>query len=197
MVQTGNRGQVGIGTVIAFIAMAMTAAIAAGVLINVGGLLEAEADATAEDTSNRVSDRLEVLTATGRVSANDSIETYNFTLARGPGSGAVRIENVTFEIVDSVTADTYVVGNGSNDTARDVRVLTAQSDGLVITDKGDRYIVSITPTDSDARLKPGQSAMVTVTTASGASTRTRIRAPESLAGRSEAKLYYPNTGWVK
>jgi len=197
MSQTGTRGQVGIGTVIAFIAMAMTAAIAAGVLINVGGLLEAEANAAAEDSSNRVSDRLLVVSVTGHVSANDSIDIYNFTLARGPGSGDIRIENVSFEIIDSESADTYVVGNGSDDAVREVRVLTAQSDDLVLTEKGDRYILSINAGDRDGELRPGESAMVTLTTASGASTRVEISAPESMVDRSEAKLYYPNTGWVR
>lgn len=197
MFQTGTRGQVGVGTVIAFIAMAMTAAIASGVLINVGGLLETQAETTADDASNRVSDRLQVVSVTGRVSGNDSIETYNFTLARGPGSGAIRIENVSFEIVDSESAEASLVGNGSDDMVRDIRVLTAQSDDLVITDKGDRYIVSIDAGDRDAELGPGESAVVTLTTAAGASTRTEISAPESLAGRAEAKLYYPNTGWVR
>jgi len=171
MSQTGTRGQVGIGTVIAFIAMAMTAAIAAGVLINVGGLLEAEANAAAEDSSNRVSDRLLVVSVTGHVSANDSIDMYNFTLARGPGSGDLHIENVSFEIIDSESAETYVVGNGSDDAVREVRVLTAQSDDLVLTEKGDRYILSINAGDRDGELRPGESAMVTLTTASGASTR--------------------------
>jgi len=197
MFRTGTRGQVGIGTVIAFIAMAMTAAIAAGVMINVGGLLEAEAAATAEDSSNRVSDRLLVLSVTGHVSENDSIDMYNFTLARGPGSGNLHIENVSFEIIDSESADTYVVGNGSDDAVREVRVLTAQSDDLVMTAKGDRYILSINAGDRDGELRPGESAMVTLTTASGASTRKEISTPESLTGRSEVKLYYPNTGWVR
>ena len=197
MFQPGTRGQVGVGTVIAFIAMAMTAAIAAGVLTNVGGLLEAEAAATADDSSNRVSDRLQVVSVTGGVSATDRIDTYNFTLARGPGSGEIRIENVSFELIDSVSAETSLVGNGSDDIVREVRVLTAQSDDLVITDKGDRYIVSIDASNRSAELGPGESAVVTLTTAAGASTRAEISAPESLASRSEAKLYYPNTGWVR
>ena len=197
MFHTRTRGQVGIGTVIVFIAMAMTAAIAAGVLINVSGLLEAEADATAEDSSNRVSDRLLILSVTCRVSENESIDVYNFTLSRGPGSGNLHIENVSFEIIDSESVDTYVVGNGSDDAVREVRVLTAQSDDLVMTEKGDRYILSINAGDRDGELRPGESAMVTLTTASGASTRVEISAPESMVSRSEAKLYYPNTGWVR
>lgn len=197
MDRTGTRGQVGIGTVVAFIAMAATAAIAAGVLINVGGLLEAEAETVADDSSSRVGDRALILSVTGSVSANDTIDTYNFTLARGPGSGDLSIENVSFEIVDSESDDPFVVGNGSDDTVRDVRVLTAEGDDLVMSGKGDRYILSTDTSDRDGELRPGESAMVTVTTASGASTTVEISAPKSLTERSEAKLYYLNSGRVR
>ena len=62
-----NRGQVGIGTLIVFIAMVLVAAIAAGVLVNTADMLQESAEQTGEDSQAQVSDRLRVVDAYGEV----------------------------------------------------------------------------------------------------------------------------------
>jgi len=60
-----NRGQVGIGTLIVFIAMVLVAAIAAGVLVDTAGFLQSKAQQTGEDSTEKVTNRVEIVETYG------------------------------------------------------------------------------------------------------------------------------------
>lgn len=66
-----ERAQVGIGTLIVFIAMVLVAAIAAGVLLNTAGLLETQAMATGEESTRQVTNNMQIISEVGYNVAGD------------------------------------------------------------------------------------------------------------------------------
>ena len=182
-----DRGQVGIGTLIVFIAMVLVAAIAAGVLINTAGLLQTQAEATGEETQQQVSDRLQIQSATGKVNSDGNITKVNLTVTKSPGADNIQLENVTYEWVteDAVTSDVI-------DPDTNINYIENATADNVITDRGDRYKLTFENDDitgdSNVYLSGGASATVTLTTAPGASTIEEIRVPDSLVDRDAVKL---------
>ncbi len=125
-----DRGQVGIGTLIVFIAMVLVAAIAAGVLINTAGFLQTQAEATGEESTAQVSDNIEVVSSIGEIKDGANLETADFedapaendivragiTVQKSAGSGDIDLSDATIQYLSNdATTLTHVDTDGLDD----------------------------------------------------------------------------------
>jgi len=123
MFNDNDRGQVGIGTLIVFIAMVLVAAIAAGVLINTAGLLQSQAEATGEESAEQVSDRVQVSTVIGSTIASDGtdvegdakIDLIEQTVLRSPGSDDINLQNAIIEVFANGESNTLTFAGDGDD----------------------------------------------------------------------------------
>ncbi|KTG09073.1 hypothetical protein AUR64_14835 [Haloprofundus marisrubri] len=151
-----DRGQVGIETLIIFIAMILVAAVAAGVLINTAGFLQNKASATSEDSTEQVSNQVLVASAVGEVnddsyfteanSGGEVITALKFTTMQSPGAGEIDMDDATIEYIgpngkvtlthaddQSASADNAEFGTSTlKDDDSSVPVLNAKDDRMEI-----------------------------------------------------------------
>ena len=107
-----DRGQVGIGTLIIFIALVLVAAVAAGVLVNTAGDLQSKAAATGEDAQAGVSNQIDVVSATGYDADNGGdkdIDTVELVIKKSAGSDDIDLSQATIQYNsgDSLVTLTY------------------------------------------------------------------------------------------
>jgi len=146
----GRRGQVGIGTLIVFIAMVLVAAIAAGVLINTAGFLQTQAEDTGTESTEQVADNLNVITTVGDVgSSGDTIDEAKIGVQPAAGAGNINLEEVTIQFVsDNSFANQVhiqdVETSGQSQVVFGTDAITAEDEtDNVMTDNADRYEIII------------------------------------------------------
>ena len=161
-----RRGQVGIGTLIVFIAMVLVAAIAAGVLINTAGFLQNQAEDTGTESTEQVADNLNVITEVGEVGTNnanaDEIGEVRIGVQPSAGANDINLAELTVQYVSDddfanlvapesgdtspsgITAGLYdnendqlVAGNGGSITSDPETIYTYGIDVITAENEGD------------------------------------------------------------
>ena len=180
-----DRGQVGIGTLIGFIAMVLVAAIAAGVLINTAGFLQTKSEQTGQESSAQVSNRVQVVSGFGSV-ANERVTTINLTVMRGSGSDDINLSAATIEWIGPNEAKTlvYTDKNAGSNTFNVSAIKDGDGSAPVLNTQNDRFTITMDAKAIGGALGEGESVKLKLTTQYGAVTLYRANIPQSLSQES-------------
>ncbi|GGK57859.1 archaellin/type IV pilin N-terminal domain-containing protein [Haloarcula sebkhae] len=197
-----DRGQVGIGTLIVFIAMVLVAAIAAGVLINTAGFLQSSAQATGQQSSDSTTNRIQVVSMTGdHFTGNSEVGVVNVTVKRAPGAGNVDLGKTTVQWIGP-SGSYYQLAVGGADGNPDGRfvvstvqdkddsqpVLNSVEDRLTISlDLGESREVTGATTFGKP-LPEGETATLRISSPAGAMTTEEVVVPKTISGESSVML---------
>ncbi|WP_319507278.1 archaellin/type IV pilin N-terminal domain-containing protein [uncultured Methanolobus sp.] len=113
-----TRAQVGIGTLIIFIAMVLVAAVAAAVLIQTSGILQQKAQSTGKQSTQEVSSNLmikniEGIRAKTGTNLSTTIDLLKLQVALNVGSSPVDVNQVVISITDGTEAHNLVYGGNA------------------------------------------------------------------------------------
>lgn len=187
MLDQENRGQVGIGTLIVFIAMVLVAAIAAGVLINTAGLLQAQAQQTGEETTAEVSNIFQIGKVVGsETTGNNKLDVLNVSARLSSGSDPINVSKASYTIE---TGDNATVVDGNVNTNDGIELFPIQSltdNTQVLSEQDDLMVVQFTLdnlTDVN-QLAESESITIVAQAPAGGSTYKQVQSPRRIENSS-------------
>jgi flagellin-like protein len=195
MFSTDERGQVGIGTLIVFIAMVLVAAIASGVLITTAGQLQSQASQTGEEATSEVSDVLRITDVIGTANksgGSTEIETLEVKIRLASGADSVEMNETSYTIatMGDTNAATVVSGNEST-TGVSYNQSQGLADGETTLTDGSQVIIAkfdLTQIDELNTLAADDSVSISVEAPAGGRTVVEKQAPGQLEDGSSYVL---------
>ncbi|MCX9012144.1 MAG: hypothetical protein OIN66_13615 [Candidatus Methanoperedens sp.] len=102
-----DQADVGIGTLIVFIAMVLVAAVAAAVLIQTSGVLQQKAQQTGKEVTAEVSSNLKVTSVIGQTDGNKTyVQLVNITVELAAGGSPIDFSKVVIKYINETTSTT-------------------------------------------------------------------------------------------
>jgi archaeal flagellin FlaB len=115
MRMANNRGMMGVGTLIIFIAVILVAAVAAAVLISTAGSLQQKALTTGGQSEEGVSTGAEAVSVMATdASINHDIQKLEMLMRLQAGSGAMKLNNTVIVMDTSATSQNLDYAGGSD-----------------------------------------------------------------------------------
>jgi len=114
-----NTADVGIGTLIIFIAMVLVAAVAAAVLIQTSGILQQKAQQTGKEAATEVTSNLNIVSVIGNVgnlSGTNNIDNFTIAIQLSAGGQNIDFKSVVVKYIDSAASESMNYSTNSTAT---------------------------------------------------------------------------------
>jgi archaeal flagellin FlaB len=96
MMSKGKRAEMGVGTLIIFIAMLLVAAVAAGVLIQTAGVLQEKSLTTGQQAKAQISTNARVIEVSASNGQGGNLTEFQEIIKLSPGSDPIKLEQIIF-----------------------------------------------------------------------------------------------------
>jgi len=170
---------VGIGTLIIFIAMVLVAAVAAAVLIQTSGVLQEKAQTTGKEATSEVSSNLKIVSVVGTVSSN-LINNLNVSVQVSAGGNPMDSTKIKIRYIDNNQSELIASPTYGEDR-------TVDSDATVLS-SGDLGYFSI-PLSGTLQLSLRQKATIQILPETGTMVVKDIIVPSTFGGNTQVQLF--------
>lgn len=172
---------VGIGTLIIFIAMVLVAAVAAAVLIQTSGVLQQKAQQTGKEATAEVSSNLKIVSVVGNVTGAGAIDQLDVLIEVSAGGNPIDTNTLKVKYINSNSANFLVLGgNLSYDEDRTV-------DGSdTVLSSGDLGKLTLT---LPATLNVRESATIQIIPETGTMVIKDVVTPATFGGKTQYQLF--------
>jgi flagellin FlaB len=195
-IMKNDIGDVGIGTLIIFIAMVLVAAVAAAVLIQTSGVLQQKAQQTGKEATAEVSSNIKIVNVVGSradTTLTTPVNNLNISVELSAGGSTIDFNQVVIKYLNETTAVTLTYG-----TTPDATHFTYKEDrdpsgtGVPVLAPGDLAIINIdlsTATGTKQELNVRSKGTVQIIPETGTMIVKDIVAPASYGTYTNVQLF--------
>ncbi|KCZ71137.1 archaeal flagellin-like protein [Candidatus Methanoperedens nitroreducens] len=185
-----NKADVGIGTLIIFIAMVLVAAVAAAVLIQTSGVLQQKAQTTGKEATAEVSSNIKIDSVVGNLNSTGNIEILNVTVSLSAGGTDIDMDKIIVRYVNETTSRTLNHSGTASTTAfsySEERYVSGINDKVL--QPGDLGVITIDLNATGQALEVRKKGTITIIPETGTPVLKDIVAPATFGTKTMIQLF--------